>query len=150
MKKLLSLVTLFSVAVASPSASYAASPVAGATVKSQCSVGATRAMNILLRDKIKSQYEAAGHKNVVAFVAIKTPRTTPQSITYQNIAGISAINVSADGSTVSLATGAAPVSLACAIELPVLIKVSYLPANSKGPRKSVNVTQKVTFQGSFK
>jgi hypothetical protein len=117
------------------------------TVKSLCAVGSTRPLALLLREKIKAQYLAAGHKNVIAFVSIKQLRGQLTPVTFANIQGVSGVTVSADGSKVQIGTGTTPVELACNAELPVQIKVSYLPAGTQGPRKTVSVVQKVNFAG---
>jgi hypothetical protein len=117
------------------------------TVKSSCAVGSLRPLGLLLREKIKAQYIAAGHKNVFAFVGIKQGRSQLTPVTFANIQGISGVTVSADGSTVQIGAGTTPVELACNMELSVLIKVSYLPAGSQGPRKTVSTTQKMNFSG---
>jgi hypothetical protein len=101
----------------------------------------------LLREKIKSQYLAAGHKSVIAFVGIKQARSQLAPVTFANIQGISGVTVSADGSSVQIGAGTTPVELACNMELSVQIKVSYLPAGTQGPRKTVNATQKMNFAG---
>jgi hypothetical protein len=117
------------------------------TVKSSCAVGSLRPLSLLLREKIKSQYLAAGHKSVIAFVGIKQARSQLAPVTFANIQGISGVTVSADGSSVQIGAGTTPVELACNMELSVQIKVSYLPAGTQGPRKTVNATQKMNFAG---
>lgn len=120
------------------------------TVKALCAVSSVRPLSLLMREKIKAQYLAAGHKNVIVFVGVKLGRGQLAPLTFANIQGVSGVTVTADGSGVQIGTGSTPVGIACNAELPVQIKVSYLPAGTQGPRKTVNLTQKVNFAGSFR
>jgi hypothetical protein len=150
MRKLGSLVFAFSAIAVLLSQVHLAAAQTTPSIKSSCAVGSLRPLSILLREKIKSQYLAAGHKNVVAFVGIKQGRSQLAPVTFANIQGVSGVTVSADGSSVQIGTGSTPVGIACNAELPVMIKVSYLPAGTQGPRKTVSVTQKMNFAGSMR
>jgi hypothetical protein len=150
MRRFGSALVALSAMIVSLTSAHAAPTQQGASVKSICAVGSVRPISILLREKIKAQYIAAGHKNVFAFVSIKPGRSTATPVSYANIQGISSITVSSDGTGVQIAGGAAPVSLSCNVELPVTIKVSFSPAGSQGPRKTVTATQNMNFEGSFR
>lgn len=151
MRKLSTVLFAFGVVAVSLTGIHSAAAAESApTVKSLCVVGSTRPLTILLREKIKAQYLAAGHKNVVAFVGIKQVRGQLTPTTFANIQGVSGVTVSADGSGVQIGAGTTPVEIACNSELPVQIRVSYLPAGTQGPRKTVSVVQKINFAGQLR
>ncbi len=150
MNKVLSLVTIVSLALVSRvGVAQEGKAATAASVKSTCVVGSLRPVGLLLREQIRSQYAAAGHKNVFVSIGAKAGRTQSQAITYSNIQGLSGVTVAADGSTVAVGTNSTPISLRCSVELPVTIKVSYVPSTGT-ERKTITATQKMVFDGFFR
>jgi hypothetical protein len=143
-------IALSAVVVSQPAFAQSGSTGSSASVKSACAIGSLRPIGILLRQKIISQYTAAGHKNVFVSITAKSGRKQSQSLTFSNIQGITGVNVAADGSTVSIGTNSTPISLRCSVELPVVIKVSYVPAGTATARKTVTSTQTMVFDGFFR
>jgi len=105
----------------------------------------------LLRDKIKSQYEQAGYKDVQVSIRYKLPQTPIKTLAVTDVTGITKLGTKAGKPLqVDIEGGSAnaPIDLGCTLEMTVDVFLSVVGTDGKRVRDTGS--SKIVVRGAIR